>query len=272
MKIGVLNDFLPGDRAGGANRAIELFMAAKPDGLDFSFCVPGGLDKECDKYLLFLTKRFSMEEMGWVQSKPYVWCGFDWWPDQDGNSKWRNLIVEKAETSVFVSPLHMERFSRLYVAEPHNPIVIPPPLDLGRLRDTETPSERNGRAIWASEWHPYKGPDLAAVLARKLEVHVDMFSPSMPANIARQRDAFTPFAHPVGFQVESDWYKTMAQYSMLIHTPRVPDAFGYVTLEAYALGLEVVLQGQTGVESFGCGFDSLLEACSKSASQLWELV
>lgn len=273
MKLGILNDFEPGQRAGGANRAIEQYIACMP--AEFSgnvaFCTPGHLDETCDAYLLFLTKRFDMQELGHVQNRPFIWCGFDWWPDEDGNSSWRNILTEKARLAFFVSPLHYNRFTRLYNAEPRNVCIAPPPLDLGLLRATQAPLQRNGRAAWAAEWHQAKGPDLAGVLARRLKIHMDMYSPSMPGNIVGTT-TFTPFAHAMGFMPEDEWYDRLVQYSYLIHSPRVPDAFGYITLEAYALGLEVILTGASGVESYGRPFDELLEAANEAPQHFWQVV
>lgn len=271
MKLGILNDFLPSERAGGAARAIQLFLAAKPEEIEAIFCKPGQLVDNCDGYLAFLTKSFSNDEMSFLQTRPFVWCGFDWWPDEDGNGHWRNLLVQKARLSIFASPLHKERFCRLYGADPTRAEVLPPPLSLEALSGFERPSERKP-AVWAAEWHVAKGPDLAAVLARKLKVHVDMYSPSMPANIKAQANVFTPFAHPKGFSPELNWYQTLASYEQLLHTPRVPDAFGYIMLEAYALGLKTTVTGLTGVESFDVPWYELLVRCGESNVEFWQLL
>ena len=270
-KIGFVNDLAPNARAGGANRAISLYLEEEPDGVEVQFCTPGDFDKECDSYVVFLAKRFTDEQLSHVISKPYVWCGFDWWVDEDGNSKWRNLLPSASKLAMFVSPLHERRYTSLYGVRCLSTLVLPPPLDLSRLSAVQTPSTREG-AVWAAEWHAAKGPDLAATLARKLEIHMDMYSPSMPAEVARARNAFTPFAHPKGFVQEEEWYETLARYETLIHTPRVPDAFGYITLEAYALGLKVILAGATGVESYEMPFGKLLEECGSSARRFWEAV
>lgn len=280
MKLGIVNDFHPEQRAGGASRAVHLFLKERPDARDLTkdeivFCTPGQLDTTCDAYVVFLAKRFSFPEMSHIQTKPFVWCGFDWWPDEDGNSHWRNLFVEKARLAIFVSPLHQQRFCDIYNVLPKNSRILAPPLDLQRLQAAKqavAEEERNDRAAWASEWHTYKGPDLAAVLARRLQLHMDMFSPSMPADVRSQKSVFTPFAHPAGFVEDANWYETLARYKALIHTPRVPDAFGYIVLEANALGLDVYLAGRSGVDSFRQPFAQTLELCGASAAQFWQIV
>jgi len=270
VKIGVLNDFLPQNRAGGASRAISLYLKNAPEEFEIAFCTPGNLDRDCDFYIIFLCKTFPDHELSYVQTRPFAWSGFDWWPEEDGQSKWRNLLVKKAKISYFVSPLHRERFSRLYGVKPSNPLVLPPPLDLANLRGVDLPETRNGRGLWASEWHVAKGPDLAGALANRLKIHLDMYSPSMPPNILSSPNIFTPYSHPAGYVAEEHWYSTMAQYSYLIHTPRVPDAFGYIVLEAYALGLEVVLSGRSGVESWRQSFEELLVSADAAQHDFWK--
>lgn len=277
MKIGILNDFRPEQRGGGASRAVSLLLQEAqlryaPRQYDFMFCTPGNVDKSCDAYICFLTKSFSDDEMSFVQTKPFVECGFDWWPPEDGNVKWRNLFYTKARGTVYVSPLHLKRFYSLYGVRAPLPLVLPPPLDMGRLAGHRSlPGEKAG-AVWAAEWHAAKGPDLAATLARKLELHMDMYSPSMPADVQRAPSAFTQYAHPKGFVPEDQWYATLSQYRTLIHTPRVPDAFGYISLEAKVLGLEVIMTGVTGVESYGIPLPTLAELCGTSASRFWDFV
>lgn len=273
MRLGILNDFDPTQRGGGASRAIQLYLRQIPENIEPVLCGPGAVDRTCDAYLLFLTKRFDEKELGWIQNKPYIWSGFDWWPEEDGNYAWRNIMPEKARLAWFVSPLHYERYTRMYGVQPQRAAILPPPLESDDLRAmAKVAVSKTDLAVWAGEWHVNKGPDLAAVIARRLQIHMDMFSPTIPANIAGQPSVFTPFAHPKGFIPEDDWYNQMAQYKMLIHSPRVPDAFGYVILEAYALGLEVNVSGLTGVESYEKPMDELLDMCQQSPEIFWKAV
>lgn len=274
MRLGLVNDFLPEQRPGGASRAIRLLMEEGEQRysqrqVQAVFCTPGNFDTTCDFYVSFLTKRFSETEMSILQARPYIECGFDWWPDEDGNSKWRNLMYEKARMTVFVSPLHYQRFCSLYCVEPRRSLVLPPPLSISEFNNVEIPEERQG-ALWASEWHAAKGPDLAGVIARKMQIHLDMYSPSMPAEIAQRPTVFTPFAHPKGFVPDEGWYNTMAKYKTFLHTPRVPDAFGYAPLEAYILGLETLVTGRTGLESYGRSMDEMAQRCFGAAAEFWD--
>lgn len=273
MKLGWLRDFTWAERPGGAQRAIELLQNAAPPDVQVVQCPPGGIDRTCDAYVAFLVKRYSDEELSWLQQQSFVRYCFDWWPDEESQSKWRNLLMQQAKGNFFVSPLHFQRMHARYhpMFEAGSIVcVLPPPLDLEYIASAKSScaSEPNG-SVWFAEWHPAKGPDLAAAWAQRNQAKLDMFSPSMPADVLSQNWIFNPLCKPRGFCPEEKWYSTLAGYERFVHFNRVPDAFGYSILEAYLLGLEVVVSGQTGVESYEIGFDQLAEKCGTAASEFW---
>ena len=67
------------------------------------------------------------------------------------------------------------------------------------------------------------------------------------------------------------WYTHLARYGKMVFFPREPQCFAYSVLEAYLLGLEVEVSGRIGVESFDCNFDELVDRCSHSGRDFWDM-
>ncbi len=277
MRLGVLQDYSFAQRPGGAQKATELYLADAPADLEIVPCPPGSLDHECDAYLTFLVKRYSDEELSFVQSRPYIRCGYDWWPAEDGRVEWRNSLAEQALLNNWVSPLHRDRsLARWHVQDPDairdRSVVIAPPLSPDPyMKAREEVVGRSG-TLWAAEWHPAKGPDLAAMWALRNRTFVDFYSPSMHPEDRGAKWVFNRYCLPKGFCPEEKWLETFASYERFLHTSRVPDAFGYAILEAYLLGLETVVSGLTGVESYGLPLGSLATLCYSATEDFWAAV
>lgn len=277
MKLGWLNDYTWQERPGGAQRAVELYLQSAPKDVELVHCPPGQVDTTCDAYLTFLVKRYSNAELAFITfgNKPFIRCGFDWWPTYEPQAQWRDAMVMQSALAIWMSPLHYKRTKALTHVDPKHTVIIPPPLNLDRLNEAResAPAPKTRDTIWFAEWHPAKGPDLAGAWARSNQRHVDMYSPSMPDDVRNMRNIFNPFTHPGGFFPEAGWYERISEYKSFIHTSRVPDAFGYAILEAYALGVETIVTGMTGVESFPDGIADLLTYCTMDAVQdFWSTI
>lgn len=277
MRLGVLQDYSFAQRPGGAQKATEMFLADAPDDIEIVPCPPGSLDHDCDAYLTFLAKRYSDEELGFVLERPFIRCGYDWWPEEDGRVQWRNPLVENARLNIWVSPLHQERsLDRWHLADTDairaKSVVIPPPLSPDPYMKARDEVVGRSGTLWAAEWHPAKGPDLAAMWALRNRTHVDFYSPSMHPQDRASKWVFNHYCIPKGFCPEEKWLETFSSYERFLHTSRVPDAFGYAILEAYLLGLETVVSGLTGVESFGCSLGELATRCFLATEDFWASV
>lgn len=274
MRIGWLQDFTFAERPGGAQKAVEQYRAAAPADVEIVPCPPGAVVEGLDSYLTFLVKRYSDADLEYVQRQRFIRCGFDWWPPEDGQAHWRNPLAEKALLNIWMSPLHWQQASLYWKLGDMagHAVILPPPLDLSLYDAARAAAVGQAGTIWAGEWSWYKGPDLVAAWAQRNHTHVDMYSPSMNADDASKPWVFNTWAHPRGFKPEAEWLETFASYERFIHMSRVPDAFGYVIVEAYLLGLETVVSGRTGVESFDLSLSELAEACGRGAGDFWKAV
>ena len=271
-RLGWLNDHDLGARPGGADKALRALLASAPPDVELVRCPPGGVDLSCDSYLAFLVKRYPDADLQALLARPYVRCGWDWWPEEDGNAGWRGPLAEAALLNVWVSPLHRERCVKRWGLATEKSATIPPPLDPAPYETAAAEVAGRQGTLWAAEWHVAKGPDLAAMWALRNRERVDFYSPSMPPEELAQPWLFNRWCRPKGFCAEERWLETFASYERFLHLPRFPDAFGYAALEAWLLGLEVVVSGVTGVESWGLPFGALVERCAGAAEEFWGVV
>lgn len=274
MRLGVLNDHTFAERPGGAARAAELWLASAPLDLDVVLCPPGNVDRDCDAYLLLLTKLYSDEEYAFVLDCPFMRLEFDYWPSVETGSQWRDRLNEQARRILFVSPLHRQMYAFRCRYEQDDEWerltgVLPPPIApelYGPVRARH--AEREDDAIWFGEWHWYKAPDIAMKWALRERRLVDMYSPSMPPG-SKAPHSYVRFH---GYFPEQDgWLDTIARHRTFVHFPRQPECFPYSMLEAYLLGCEVIVSGRLGVESYGLPLDEVVRLADASRTRLWEI-
>lgn len=271
MRVAFIRDFTWAERPGGATRMLALLEAAAPSDIEIVGVGPSNwhdLDS-CDVAFSYLAKTFPDEAYEAIIRHPcHIRWEIDWWHPFEPNSRWRNSLNEQARLVFYVSPLHRDRFMALYGVTPKRSVVLPCPMDVEGLLKLRRPDGGRSGTIWFGEWHPYKGVDLVARWAFENKTVVDFYSPTMPkGTVAPNR-----YCRLMGFISEDGWYETVAGYERFVHFPRHPDCFPYSVLEAFALGLEVVVRGRLGVESFGLPWEELLSWCNRSAKQFWDIM
>lgn len=269
MRLGLLYDHTFGERPGGAQRFADRMLRAVPSEVDVIPCPPGALDRDCDAYMLYLTKRYSAAEYEHVLSRPFVRFEQDYWRDFEGNGQWRDRLNEQARLVAFCSPLHREVY-RAYHHGPSGPTeCIPCPLDPAELAPVRAKWDEQGRegAIWYGEWQWFKAPDIAQRWALETETATDFYSPSLPVGTP----AMNPYVRLHGFGGEADWWDTVARHQTFIHFPRQPECWPWSVHEAYVLGLDVVIAGRFGIESYAGGLVAAVDAAVDSPRRWWEV-
>jgi hypothetical protein len=124
-RIGVLCDYDFTTRPGGAQRLINRledgFVAGGfASSYDLVPCWPGKLDRECDAYVLQLTKHFSDEELQFIYdggasgSRPYMRYELDYWRSIEPQFKWCDKLNSKSKLIVLGSPLHKEVYEVMH--------------------------------------------------------------------------------------------------------------------------------------------------------------
>jgi len=277
MRVGVMKDFSIEERAGGAQRAMQLFERGVPSGIEIVRLPAGSehLDPTCDAYFTGLIKTFPdhlLQEL--VDSgKPHVRYQFDLWDDSPNAVSWARRLCEQANVTMFPSPMYMQMFLTGWHIDPRDTyIALAPPMDLAELKPHREKWDEKGRngICYFGEVHPLKGVDIAIRWAANEGQVLDIYGPlsyNFPAH---------SFARYNGCPDQYTLYDAVASHEWLIHMPRKADGFSYSILEAQLLGLRVYATGKLGIESWleVCkegGFDQLVEKCALAPSEFWRV-
>jgi hypothetical protein len=230
MKVGWLYDD-PG-YLGGAEMTQAEFRAAAPKGVEVVDCRPGNVVSGLDRYVIHNCVHYSGQDLA-AADGPRVKYLNDVWPD--GDPLVRREVLSTAHV-IFTSPLHRERFYSVPRSS-----VIPPALDLARFR-----AAKNGHR---------KGAVCVARLAygKGLERLVDYPEPV---------DVFTDLPPE---QVAP----TLARYARFVFLPTALEPFGRAVVEAWAAGLEVIINRNVGARYFIEEDQPALESASED---FWRVV
>ena len=277
MKFGILKDFDITERAGGAQRAMQLFERGAPSGVEV-VRVPANsehLDPTCDAYFTGLVKNFPdhlLQEL--IDSKkPHIRYQFDLWDDAPNATSWARALCEHAGYTLFPSPLYMQMFlSGWHLDNRESYLAFAPPMDLAELRPhREKWDEKTREGIcYFGEVHPLKGVDIAMRWAANEGQILDIYGP-LSYNFAQ-----TPHFRYNGCPDQFTLYDAVASHEWFIHMPRKVDGFSYSILEAMLLGVKVYANGKLGIESWlevckAGGFAELIEKCALAPNAFWRL-
>ncbi len=269
MRIGFIHDQHLAQRPGGASRLAERLYTASP--VETVWLTHNSdFDPDCDAYVLLHTKHCSASTIEQVLTRPFVRYELDYWADDEPNAKYRDALNAAARRVLFVSPLHEQVYQRRHhVNLSAKWEIVAPAIDPEEFRPTrEKWSEwERENAIWFGEWAWGKGPDIAMKWALEHETVTDFYSPSMPPN----QKAPNRFTQLQGRHDEEGWWDTVASHRQFIHLPRQPECFSMAPIEAALLGLETIVAGRQGWESFGLDMDGIIDLCSHGAERFWEL-
>lgn len=241
MRVGWLVDDL-GIQIGGAELTQAEFRKAAPEGVEIIDCPPGGVVSDLDRYVIHNCVTYSLEDMPdravkyWHDVGPHVH------PDVRRYLDDQRLLC--------CSPLQAKHMG--IDATP-----IPPAVPLERFRKAaESAGERRG-AVAVGPWlGPAKAADAAAEWAS--------------GNGGIQFIGGGPFAPPEARPViYDDLPEILARYKTYVHLPREIEPFGRSTVEAWAAGCEVVVNGLVGARYW---ITEEPEKLDTAASDFWNFV
>lgn len=267
-RVVVLRDFSYTERPGEEELAIERFGIAAPPHIDASVQPPEfGLEKEsissADVLISFGLKTYPTEVLDWVLEHPrHIHVEQDWWEPTQPNHEYRNRIAEQAAATVFSSPMHMERYLRIYNVKPKNAFCVSfPLLDTDFVYAPLTPNKEE--ALWHAPWHPDYGNDLMLSWAKRTGQHVDASGLETPMGEITQN------VKGIGKIALDVAAPSIRQYSRFVYFPRKPIPFGLASFLAYVHGLEVTYSGEIGWQSWN---EDLVSLGLEAASTLWDSV
>lgn len=277
MKIGILKDWDISERAGGAQRAMQLFEQGAPSGAEL-VRIPASaeqLDPTCDVYFTGLVKNYPDHLLTQLvtSGKPHIRYEFDLWNDAENGTRWARVLCDHAKLTMFPSPLYRQLFlNGWHIEEKASYICLAPPLDLNAFKAPRAKYDEIGRngVCYFGEVHPLKGVDIAIRWAGNNGVVLDAYGPLSYPYIA------SPHCVYKGCPPLEELYDQVASHEWLIHMPRQIDGFSYSILEAQLLGLRVYASGRLGIESWLAvcqrgGFEELVEKCVMAPAELWKM-
>ena len=277
MRVGILKDFGIEERAGGAQRAMQLFELGAPSGVELTRIRAGDtdLDPTCDAYITGLVKSFPDHLLKQLveSGKPHIRYEFDLWDDAPNGVNWARVLCDRAKVTFFPSPMYRQLFLRgWHIDEKQSYLCLAPPMDLEIFKAPRAKYDEKGRdgVCYFGEVHPLKGVDMAIRWAENEGVILDVYGPMS------WQFAGSPSARYMGCPALEELYDGVASHEWLVHMPRRIDGFSYSILEAQLLGLKVYASGKLGIESWleVCqtgGFEELVEKCCLAPNEFWRL-
>lgn len=246
----------------------DAYQQTAPEGLELVLCSSQSFEVELDAYMVFDPSGLGVQLLEHIASKKYVMIPQGWWLNYEANAQYRDPLFANAAATVFLSPLHQRHWLDLHSnVVPERGYIVPPPIDPLAVYLVE---ERNEDCFWAQDWHPYNGPDLAASWAERAGLKLDMYSPSMPQDFLQAGTHFNKTTRVRPWPVAPE--HMFAEYKRYIHLNRYPDPFGYRIAMAHESGVEAIVSGHVGIESFGLPIERVIELCKDSTNTFWSLM
>lgn len=245
---------------GGAELTQAEFHSASPEGVEIVDCPPGSVVPGLDRYVLNNIVSYSRKDVRVTKSAKRVKYLNDVWPHGDPDVR-RDVLTDNT-TLIFCSDLHRDNFPHAWVTSEVR--VIPPALDLGRLRPPRQATRntiRNGTCSIASWANPNKGQqELVEWAAENGPVDVYGIGP------------FVPKGHNIERKGKLDPQKvaqTLWQYAAFVFLPSTLEPFGRSVAEAHFAGCYVTTNALCGALGMLAKGDDRIE---KAADNFWRTV
>ena len=269
--VTVLRDFSYTERPGEEELAISRFLQAAPEHIEISVQPPELIKtkepiERADVLISFGLKQYSDDVFDWVLDHPrHIHISQDWWEPLQPQASYRDKITAKAAAVIFMSPMHQERYMRIYHADPVDFHIIPFPMlesDYSAVYDVEQKEE----TLWCASWHPDYGNDLMLSWAFREKQHIHAMGLEVP------KEQIAPLVSGLGSISLDKAALAFAPYSRFVYFPRKPIPFGFSFFLAYLLGLEMTYSGEIGCMSWLSMSTHLEKLCLKATDDFWDVV
>ncbi len=259
MKVGIVHDYHPQERIGGAQYQLEDLVAAAPEGVEPIWCIRGQA-QEADAYIIAGITSLRESQIAAIGqlNKPKVRLVMDY---DNWRPQWVMDYLATCKAWFFRSPMHAEYYP--YKSAVKGSCVLPVPIDLQAIAQTPEAVDRAG-VMWCGSWEPRKGGDIVAEWALRSDIHVDLYGPGMEAKEGRWVTWHGCLPNRLSVYAEMKRHKTF------VAMPRYPSTFGVEVLEAIACGCEIVTAGRIGAMSYMMPVADLLEHCQHSPEAFWQ--
>jgi glycosyltransferase involved in cell wall biosynthesis len=224
--IGWLQDPQPFE--GGAELDAAALLAACPH--DLVMMPPGRVEPGCDMYVAANVTKYQPGDVAQLERAPFVKVVNDSW--EHGDAAIRDAVLARADTVVFRSPLHRDRFRHPYsgVAE-----LVPSHVDLSPFRAATGTVDRADRAVWVAH---ALGAERKAGLAVAKRWAADR---GVPLDAYGHGCELGPVPH-------RNMPELLAGYRWFVHAMGRGgyEPFGRAVVEAWAAGCHLVVGESTG--------------------------
>ncbi len=255
MRVGWLADNPP--YRGGAEMNADAFKDAAPPGVDIVDCPPDNVVSDCDMYVVHNCTSYSRWIIPRLKGKPVYKMCHDIW--RDGDVMLRGWLTRNARM-IFVSPTmgNWINWRMGYNENTDIPAYIPSPIDISKFTSDNT--DRNGKAIWVGRLHENKGVTNAIQWANANDVTLDIYG---------YGDESLAGEHYRGEITNDALPALLSNYSKFVFLPDAPDSCPRTTLEAYAAGCELVINGYVGSKYW---LTKEPDALTSATSDFWRVI
>lgn len=238
VTIGWLTDRPP--FTGGTEISSKILLDAVPDGIEVVQCPPHKRPLPVDAFIIQNCISYGQCWIEELAKKPVIKQVRDRW--HVGDPVLRRWLLDESRVLIFSSPLHLENFP--YEVDTRFELV-PPPVDVERFKRAVARSTQDRRGnIWLGRIHPAKGIGPAIDWAIRNKEAIDFYG---YFGYQGGNNLVTPgFAYYQGPYTQDELPDLLARYERFIFMPVEPEAFSRTTVEAWASGCELVLDGDIG--------------------------
>jgi len=217
LRVGWLYDV--GNYIGGAERTQQEFRDQAPEGVEVVDCPVGGVVAGLDRYVVHNCVTYPAEEL--LFDAP----AWKYWHDVGPYIRRDQWAVLNQARFICVSPLQRHKMGL------DDAKLIPPTVPLDAFREAaENAGERRGAVAVARNWWADKGPAEAEKWAQG-NGGIDFYGEGL---------------HDSQLVDYADLPEVLARYKTFVHLPRVIDPCPRTPIEAWAAGLELVVNRNVG--------------------------
>jgi len=250
MRVGWLCD--TSDMLGGAELTQAEFRAAAPSGVEIVECRPSAVVPGLDRYVVQNCVTYEFADLEGIDA-PTIKYWNDVGPHlHPGVHEWLTANA----TQICCSPVQAEYMGLAFTAK--DVALIPPPVNLDRFAQAaEASNGSRAGAVCVGSWRNYgKAPHRVLEWADQ-NGGVDFYGGGVFAPMGSQEVPYEQMP------------ELLARYERFVFLPTVIEPFGRLVAEAWASGLELVVNGLVGATYW---ITEKPEAIESAAEDFWKLV
>lgn len=258
MRIGWIKDIRGYE--GGAELEAAYLEETAPDWAEIVFCPADNIATDVDAYVIHNCMNYSGGLVATLekQNKPVIKRVYDVW--QAGNHDLRNWLLTQSAAVIFSSYPHFELFGWPVKAPKY---IIPAALNLQPFIAARDDSKEREGVIWLGRLERGKGLENVSAWADENGLEVDVYGYGSLQN---------QISKPLNYIGEVDYCdvpELLASYEKFVFLPDAFEPFSRTTVEAWAAGCEMVVNGNVGAVSW-IQVDSV--GVMQGAAMFWDIV